>query len=242
MVPEKSGNMAAAAIIVGAGKGLRMNSTIPKQYLRLNNLPVIAYSLKAFAVCDKIVEMYLVVSEAEAEFCRETILPSLDLVKPVTVVIGGKRRQDSVYNGLLAMEGHGGTVAIHDGVRPFVQPSQIAKCIAQAETSGACMFGMPVGDTLKRVGSSNIIERTVRRDNMWQAQTPQAFQYQLIRVAHEKAMDEGFAGTDDASLVERYGGQVRILKGSATNIKITHPEDLSIAEALLSIDGQASEA
>ena len=99
------------------------------------------------------------------------------------------------------------------------------------------MLGMPVGDTLKRVGPANIIERTVLRDNMWQAQTPQAFQYQLIRAAHEKAMDEGFAGTDDASLVERYGGQVRILKGSATNIKITHPEDIAIAEALLSLKG-----
>jgi 2-C-methyl-D-erythritol 4-phosphate cytidylyltransferase len=237
MSSEKFINKTASAIILGAGKGLRMNSTIPKQYLRLNNLPVLSYSLKAFAACDKIVEMYLVVSEAEAEFCRETILPSLDLAKPVTVVIGGKRRQDSVYNGLLAMEDHGGIVTIHDGVRPFVQPSQIAQCITQAETSGACMLGMPVGDTLKRVGPANIIERTVLRDNMWQAQTPQAFQYQLIRAAHEKAMDEGFAGTDDASLVERYGGQVRILKGSATNIKITHPEDIAIAEALLSLKG-----
>jgi len=240
MPPKETKSKDASAIIVGAGKGLRMNSTIPKQYLRLNNLPVIAYSLKAFAVCDKIVEMYLVVSEAEAELCRETILPSLDLAKPVTVVIGGNRRQDSVYNGLLAMEGHRGIVTIHDGVRPFVQPSQIAQCITHAETSGACMFGMPVGDTLKRVGSSNIIERTVLRDNIWQAQTPQSFQYQLIRTAHEKAMDEGFAGTDDASLVERYGGQVRILKGSATNIKITHPEDLAIAEALMGLEGQVS--
>lgn len=237
MVPDKIGNKAAAAIIVGAGKGLRMNSTIPKQYLRLNNLPVIVYSLKAFVACDKINEIYLVVSEAEAEFCQETILSSLDIAKPVNVVIGGKRRQDSVYNGLLAMEGHGDIVAIHDGVRPFVQPSQIDECITKAEAFGACMLGMPVGDTLKRVGSSNIIERTVLRDNMWQAQTPQAFKYQLIRAAHEKATEEGFAGTDDASLVERYGGQVRILKGSATNIKITHPEDLAVAEALLSLKG-----
>lgn len=231
---EKS---AAAAIIVGAGKGLRMNSTIPKQYLRLNNLPVIVYSMEAFAACDKINEIYLVVSEAEAEFCQETILSSLDIAKPVNVVIGGKRRQDSVYNGLLAMEGHGGVVAIHDGVRPFVQPPQIDDCITKAEAFGACMLGMPVGDTLKRVGSSNIIERTVLRDNMWQAQTPQAFKYQLIRTAHEKAAEEGFSGTDDASLVERYGGQVRILKGSATNIKITHPEDLAVAEALMGIEG-----
>ena len=142
-----------------------------------------------------------------------------------------------MYNGLLAMEGHGGVVAIHDGVRPFVQPPQIDDCITKAEAFGACMLGMPVGDTLKRVGSSNIIERTVLRDNMWQAQTPQAFKYQLIRTAHEKAAEEGFSGTDDASLVERYGGQVRILKGSATNIKITHPEDLAVAEALMGIEG-----
>lgn len=230
--------MTAAAIIVGAGKGLRMNSSVPKQYLQLNNLPVIAYSLKAFAFCDSITEIYLVVSEAEAKFCRDTILPSLDITKPINLVIGGTRRQNSVYNGLLAMEGRGDIAVIHDGVRPFVQPSQITECIAQAEASGACMLGMPVGDTLKRVGSSNIIERTVLRDNMWQAQTPQAFQYQLIKGAHERAMDEGFAGTDDASLVERYGGQVRILKGSATNIKITHPEDLAIAQALMGLESQ----
>ena len=95
------------------------------------------------------------------------------------------------------------------------------------------MLGMPVGDTLKRVGPSGIIEQTVSRDNMWQAQTPQAFQYALIRSAHDRAAQEGFAGTDDASLVERYGGHVTIIKGSAGNIKITHPQDLAIAEALL---------
>ena len=191
MVSEEPRNKAASAIIVGAGKGLRMNSATPKQFLELKNLPVIAYSLKAFAACDKIAEIYLVVSQKEAEFCRETILPSLDLAKPINVVVGGKRRQDSVYNGLLAMDGHAGVVAIHDGVRPFVTPSQIAACIAQAEASGACMLGMPVGDTLKRVGPSGIIEKTILRDNMWQAQTPQAFQYSLIRSAHEKLPKKG---------------------------------------------------
>jgi 2-C-methyl-D-erythritol 4-phosphate cytidylyltransferase len=95
------------------------------------------------------------------------------------------------------------------------------------------MLGMPVGDTLKRVGPSGKVEETVLRHNMWQAQTPQAFQYALIRSAHDRAAKEGFAGTDDAALVERYGGDVNIIKGSADNIKITHPEDLSLAEALL---------
>jgi 2-C-methyl-D-erythritol 4-phosphate cytidylyltransferase len=224
---------AAVAIIVGAGKGLRMNSATPKQFLKLRNLPVIAYSLKAFAACSIIAEIYLVVSQEESQFCRESLLPSLDLAIPVRLVAGGNRRQDSVYNGLLAMEGNEGIVAIHDGVRPFVTPSQIAECVAGAEAGGACMLGMPVGDTLKRVGSSGIIEETVLRDNMWQAQTPQAFQYALIRSAHDRAAKEGFAGTDDASLVERYGGEVKIIRGSADNIKITLPEDLAIAGALV---------
>jgi len=226
-------NKAACAIIVGAGKGLRMNSTMPKQFLKLKNQPVIAYTLNAFDACDVIAEIYLVVSHKEAQFCREFLLPSLDIATPIKLVTGGKRRQDSVYNGLLAMDGYEGVVAIHDGVRPFVAPSQIAECIAGAKANGACMLGMPVGDTLKRVGPSGIIEETILRDNMWQAQTPQAFQYALIRLAHDRAAKEGFAGTDDASLVERYGRDVNIIKGSANNIKITHPEDLAIAEALL---------
>lgn len=227
-------NKAALAIIVGGGKGLRMNSSTPKQFLKLKNLPVIAYSLEAFGACDRINEIYLVVSKREVEFCRETLLPSLGFAKPIHLVEGGLRRQESVYNGLLAMEDHEGVVVIHDGVRPFVKTSQITACITRAETSGACMLGMPVGDTLKRVGPSQMIEETIPRDNMWQAQTPQAFQYAIIRSAHDRAAGEGFAGTDDASLVERYGGKVKVIKGSAGNIKITLPEDLIMAEALLS--------
>jgi len=230
-------NKVALAIIVGGGKGLRMNSSTPKQFLQLKNRPVIAYALEAFGACDKINEIYLVVSKGEVEFCSETLLPSLEPAKPIHLVEGGLRRQDSVYNGLLAMEGHEGVVVIHDGVRPFVTPTQITECIAGAETSGACLLGMPVGDTLKRVGSTQMIEETISRDNMWQAQTPQAFQYTLIRQAHDRAAREGFAGTDDASLVERCGGKVKVIKGSAGNIKITLPEDLVMAEALLSPKG-----
>lgn len=233
MPSEETKTNAAYAIIVGAGKGLRMNNARPKQFLELKGLPVIAYALKAFDASRKISRIYLVVSPEEAAFCRGHILAGLDLVKPVKLVAGGQRRQDSVYAGLLAMEGHQGVVAIHDGVRPFVAPPRIDECIVKAGKSGACMLGMPVGDTLKRVGPSNIIVETVPRDNMWQAQTPQAFQYPLIRSAHDKAVREGFVGTDDASLVERYGGEVRIIAGSAGNIKLTRPEDMALAEALL---------
>ncbi|MBW2176587.1 MAG: 2-C-methyl-D-erythritol 4-phosphate cytidylyltransferase [Deltaproteobacteria bacterium] len=225
--------MSASAIILGAGKGVRMHSATPKQFLRLKNLPIIAYSLKAFSACDEIAEIYLVVSADESDFCRHILLPSLNLAKPVKLLTGGERRQDSVYNGLREMGHREGIVAIHDGVRPFVQPAQIGECIAQAEKTGACMLGMPVGDTLKRVNDSGIIKSTVQRDNLWQAQTPQAFRYQLIRKAHESAADEGFSGTDDASLVERYGGRVKVIRGSGKNIKITHPDDLGIAQAFL---------
>ena len=233
MFSENPGKQTARAIIVGAGKGLRMNSATPKQFIELKNLPVIAYSLNAFAACGVIDDIYLVVSPEEARFCRESLLPTLDISTPIKLVLGGKRRQDSVYKGLMAMQGYEGIVAIHDGVRPFVAPEQIAECIAGAEANGACMLGMPVGDTLKRVGPDGIIAETVSRDNMWQAQTPQAFQYALIRSAHDRAAKEGFAGTDDASLVEHYGGTVKIIRGSAGNIKITLPEDLAIAKALL---------
>ena len=236
MQSELDEKSTALAIIVGAGKGLRMNTATPKQFLELKNQSIIAYSLKAFAACSVIAEIFLVVSREEAQFCRESLLPSLDIATPIQLVVGGQRRQDSVYNGLLEMEGYEGVVAIHDGVRPLVSPAQIAACVAGAEASGACMLGMPVGDTLKRVGPSGIIAETVLRDNMWQAQTPQAFQYALIRSAHDRAAREGYAGTDDASLVERYGGEVSIIKGSAGNIKITLPEDLAIAEALLALD------
>lgn len=236
MPSKETKSKAACAIIVGAGKGLRMNSTTPKQFLKLKNQPVIAYTMKAFAACDGIAEIYLVVSHKEVQFCRESLLPSLEIATPINLVTGGKRRQDSVYNGLHAMQGYAGVVAIHDGVRPFVTPSQITECIAGAEANGACMLGMPVGDTLKRVGPTGIIEETVLRNNMWQAQTPQAFQYALIRSAHDRAAKERFVGTDDASLVERYGGDVNIIRGSAGNIKITLPEDLAIAEAMLELN------
>ena len=228
---------AALAIIVGAGKGLRMNSSTPKQFLQLKNRPVIAYALEAFGACDKINEIYLVVSKGEVEFCRETLLPSLEVAKQIQLVEGGLRRQDSVYNGLLAMEGHEGVVVIHDGVRPFVTPTQITECIAGAETSGACLLGMPVGDTLKRATLVRGQHDNVKALITWQAQTPQAFQYALIRSAHDRAVREGFAGTDDASLVERCGGKIKVIKGSASNIKITLPEDLVMAEALLSSKG-----
>jgi 2-C-methyl-D-erythritol 4-phosphate cytidylyltransferase len=155
--------------------------------------------------------------------------------KEPILVIGGARRQDSVYNSLKTIETDDGVVLIHDGVRPFVNPEHLVACIKGAQKHGACILGIPTFDTVKHVDSKNEIIRTQKRDTLWLAQTPQAFQLKLIKEAHDIAKHEGFMGTDDASLVERLGKVVKIISGSRSNIKITSQEDLKLAQALLQI-------
>ena len=226
-------DLAVWAIIVGAGKGTRMKSSTPKQFLSLKNRPIVGHTLKALDACDGIDAICLVTAAGEVDFCKKELLPTLDLSKPVQVLTGGRSRQDSVYRGLAAVAHTADIVVIHDGVRPFVEPAQIEACIVQARESGACMLALPVGDTLKRVNADGVVETTVSRENVWQAQTPQVFKYHLIKKAHDAAAGDGFEGTDDASLVERIGGRVAVVRGSVRNIKITYPEDLALAEALL---------
>ena len=125
-------------------------------------------------------------------------------------------------------------MVIHDGVRPLVRPEMISHCIRKARASGACILGIPLQDTLKVVDSDGLIQRTIQREDLWLAQTPQAFQYQLIRDAHEVADREGIEATDDAALLERMGFPVSILKCSGENLKITTNEDLVLAGAILS--------
>jgi len=141
-----------------------------------------------------------------------------------------------VYNGLQVIDKKTTTVVIHDGVRPFIHPEKLTACIFGAKDFGACILAVPVADTLKRVNKSGIVDRTLFRENIWLAQTPQAFQYGLILKAHETARRDGYAGTDDASLVERLGKDVRIINGSKFNIKITTQEDLDVARAMFDID------
>ena len=217
-----------AAIIVAAGKGIRMGHRIPKQYLPVGNLPILSHTLCRFNTCDLITEIILVIPKTDFKYCLETILPQVNPTKTIHLTAGGEMRQQSVFNGLKAVSNHQ-IVLIHDGVRPFVRTEQIETCIREAETSGACILGIQAFDTLKKTDeSSNIIE-TISREFVWLAQTPQAFRYDLIYEAHEQAEKEGFIGTDDASLVERLGVQVKIISGSRDNIKITTSEDLQWA-------------
>ena len=221
------------AIIVAAGKGVRMQGSLRKQYLPLAGLPILAHTLTVLAECELVGQIYLVIPQDDFDFCRERILNRIKLAATVNLVAGGARRQESVYRGLQQLDPGCRIVVIHDGVRPFVQHDQITACINGAQKFGACILGIPAYDTLKQVDKSENIVNTITRDAIWLAQTPQAFRYDLVKKAHDQARLDGYQGTDDASLVERLGATVKIIRGSRSNIKITTKEDLEIARALL---------
>jgi len=230
--------MTSWAVIVAGGSGLRMKHRLRKQYLLLGNQPVLSHTLQAFINCKEINAICLVVPQDDIDFCRQNILPHFALCTlhfALTLVSGGKERQDSVYNALCAIDAAAeDIVLIHDGVRPFVSSELISACIAGASEFGACIPGISAFDTLKQVGESGYIEKTLDRQKIRLAQTPQAFRYDLIRKAHEAARHDGIIGTDDASLTERLGHRVKLIPGTRLNIKITSPEDLILAKAILS--------
>jgi 2-C-methyl-D-erythritol 4-phosphate cytidylyltransferase len=222
-----------AAIIVAAGQGVRMGPLVRKQFLQLDGSPILSHTLRVFDSCPLIDHICLVVPEGEIAYCRQNVLPAATLQTPLTLVAGGPARQDSVWNGLMALKGSSGLVAIHDGVRPFVTSEQLADCIQMADRHGACILGIPATDTLKTVSADGHIYSTLERENVWLAQTPQVFRYDLIWKAHEQSRKEGITGTDDAELLEKtLGTPIKIIPGSRNNIKITTPEDLLLAEAL----------
>ncbi len=210
-----------------------MKNSLRKQYLLLAGRPILAHTLLVFDACSLIENIILVVPKEDFDYCNKNILSSITLGNNITLVPGGAKRQDSVYNGLLAVDGKSASiVVIHDGVRPFVSPEQLTACIVGAKECGACILGISADSTLKQVNNSGYVDKTIKRDTIWLAQTPQAFQYNLLIKAHDKARQEDFSGTDDALLVERLGGNVKVISGSKHNIKITTMEDLEIAKAI----------
>jgi 2-C-methyl-D-erythritol 4-phosphate cytidylyltransferase len=221
------------AIIVAAGRGLRMNDPVRKQYHTLAGQPIIVHTLRRFDTYKPIDQLIVVIPEDDVEFCRDKIINPSQLAKRIMLVAGGERRQDSVYNALKEMDQKGGIVVIHDGVRPFISHADIAGCIAGARKYGACILGVPADDTLKHAGTDKFVLNTLQREGVWLVQTPQAFQSELIKNAHEQARKDGFTGTDDASIVEWMNKEVKIIRGSRTNIKITYQDDLKLAVRLL---------
>lgn len=222
-----------SAIVVAAGKGMRMKDPSRKQYLMLCDRPIVEHTLLAIQGCDLIRKVILVVPADDLDFCRQRIINPLKLYDQVQLVAGGAQRQDSVFNGLQSIDDKESLVVIHDGVRPFVTAEQLARCIKEATVTGACILGMPALDTVKQEDGSGCIAKTLDRATLWLAQTPQVFDYKIISQAHLMARKNGYKASDDAVLVERLGYKVKIIRGAASNIKITTQEDLRMGEAIM---------
>lgn len=220
-------------ILLAAGQGKRMNASKNKVLLRLLGNHVIEYALNLFVADKHCKQIILVGKPSECAGLQQMVAENnIYCVAPIKVVAGGAERQDSVFNGLQHVRNTQGIVMIHDGARPFIEQELIAQLYQKAEQTHAAILGVPVKDTIKRV-VDGVIHETISREDLWQIQTPQAFQYQLIKDAHEKAKRHAFFGTDDASLVEYYGKPVHMVTGSYDNIKLTTPDDMIIAEAIL---------
>lgn len=225
-------------IVVAAGRGTRMGTAESKQYLLLQDKPIVIHTLELFEAMEEVKEIVLVVGAQDVSRCEELLLQH-HLHKVKAVAAGGSERQHSVRIGLGLLQGE--WVMVHDGVRPLVTPEAVRACMAAAENAGAAVLAVPVKDTIKQVNESGIIVATPDRRSLWAIQTPQAFRRSLLHEAHEAALAEEFVGTDDAMVVERYGAAVVVAEGDYTNIKITTPEDLPWAEFLLANREQQKE-
>lgn len=204
----------------------------PKQYIPLLGDPIILWTLRACAAAPSVRELVLVVPAADVEYCRAELGNAWRVEKPVLVVAGGNSRQESVRAGLRALSQPADLVAVHDGVRPLMDPDLLERTFASAWQHGAATAAVPLKDTVKLV-ESGWVESTPPRARLRAVQTPQAFRRDLLVQAHDQAAADGWEATDDASLVERAGHNVAIIEGTYSNIKITTPEDLLVAEALL---------
>ena len=225
------------AIILSAGRGKRMGSDIPKQYLNLNGKPVLFYSIKAFEESD-VDSIIIVAGASDVDFVKNEIVSKYGFAKVCSVVVGGEERYDSVYNGLKEARGVDGAeyVMIHDGARPFVSNKIITDCIKTVVDSRACIAAMPVKDTIKVVDDKCDIVDTPSRSSLWMAQTPQCFDLNLAFDSYKKMIESGKTDgvTDDAMVVETFGGvRTKVVEASYDNIKITTPSDIIIGKSLI---------
>ena len=220
-----------SAIVLAGGRGKRMNYHKSKQFIEIKGKPVLVYTLEKFIYNKSIDEVILVLPEDEVDYCKKEVLQRYSL-KVDRIVIGGKERQDSVFNALEAME-KADIVVIHDGARPFINEKIIEEGIKYANIYGAAAPGVTPKDTIKVKNEDNISVDTPDRNMLVAVQTPQCFKYDEIYQCHRKIKEENAIVTDDTSVVERYGHKVYLYEGDYTNIKITTPEDLILAERLI---------
>ncbi|MGH2398728.1 MAG: 2-C-methyl-D-erythritol 4-phosphate cytidylyltransferase [bacterium] len=224
-------DLSAAAIVVAAGRGERLGAPSGKAFVPLLGEPMVLHTLRALEACS-LIDGIVIVVPAERIAAMADLARSAQLSRIREIVPGGRERQDSVLAGLTRIEDQG-LVVVHDGARPLVRPDIVAGVVKAAADTGAASAGVPMRETVKAVEGIEATG-TVERETLWIAHTPQAFRTELLKEAHQRAREDGFQGQDDAVLVERLGRRVRMVEDSPTNLKITVPEDLRLAEMYLS--------
>jgi 2-C-methyl-D-erythritol 4-phosphate cytidylyltransferase len=238
------------AIVPAAGLGKRLGSGTNKPFYSLLNKPLLAWTIEALEQVEEISEIIPVLKESDMEGAVRTF-EQYSFSKVKRIAPGGSERQDSVYHGLKLADAKAGIILVHDGARPLITVGNVREVIAALDGFDGAVAGVPVKDTIKETATealesagkasrdraeerkAYVVKRTVKREALWSIQTPQVFRCDVLVKAYEKAMEEGFYGTDDSGLVERIGGRVRMVMGSYDNIKITTPEDILVAEGLL---------
>jgi 2-C-methyl-D-erythritol 4-phosphate cytidylyltransferase len=225
------------AIVPAAGQGRRLGGAKAKQFLELDGEPILVHTLRRFDACPSIDAVVVALPEGAAGAFLQTASRA-GIRKVVRVIAGGAERQESVARALAVVRPEtANVVVVHDGVRPFVTPLQISEVVGRASVAGAAILALRATDTVKEVDELGIV-RTLDRARIAFAQTPQAFRYEVLRDAYERARREGWVVTDDASLVEQAGYRIEIVEGSPWNIKITKPEDLELARFIQSRMGR----
>jgi len=221
-------------IVVAAGKGTRLGEEMNKAFVEIEGLPLVVHTLKALAACSNCHAVALVVAAHELSYAEKILKEHDELFAglDITIVAGGKERQDSVYNALLNVPQEYCYVAVHDAARPFFSPELFNRVFVVAQEKTAAIAAIPATDTVKLVRNC-LVEVTLEREHIFLAQTPQIFLRTLLLKAYEDARKEQFVGTDDASIVEKFGARVAIVEGEHSNIKITYKEDLFRLKMLL---------
>jgi 2-C-methyl-D-erythritol 4-phosphate cytidylyltransferase len=236
-----------AAIVPAAGLGTRMGADQPKQFLELDGMPLIIFTLRRLAWCPLITD-FLISTRADDVMSLQDKVAKAALGRPARVVHGGDTRQQSVANALAQVDPSTEIVLVHDAVRPFVTREQIERLIAEVRARGAAILGIPAIDTVKEVKRASLpedmalISATVPRERIVLAQTPQAFSYALLRDAFRKAQQDDVTASDESALVERFGHDVFVVQGSERNIKITRPSDMDLARFYLEQERSAVKA
>lgn len=220
------------AVIAASGLGVRMQAELPKQFLDLAGKPLLYWTISCFERCRLIDEIILVVPEEYLAYTSQAIVDKFAFKKIHKITTGGKTRQESVFAGLTACPRATDNVAIHDGVRPFVRDTLIDALFESVNPNQAAIPAVKAKETVKIV-DNQMLAKTLSRDNIYLAQTPQVFYYPAILEIHQKAAEQEFEATDDAMLAEQYGLDVKVIEGHYDNIKITTPEDMVLAKEIL---------